>query len=108
MFSHRASLANGLFNGCKRESAIKFHMGNVAVVRSFGSRPTFTITPRDSSPSYMETTDILLAADGIKSKTHVELLKRLGIKASIKDTNQTAYRIMINPARSKLIPNSWL
>lgn len=96
MIGHRSSLAGGLFNGCKREPAIKFHFGSPAVVSSFGEHPSLTISPRDGSREYTVHSDIILAADGIKSKTRVELLRILGVEASVQDTNQAAYRIMIN------------
>lgn len=96
MIGHRSSLATGLFNGCLQEPAIKFHFFNSTVVQSFGYRPSLKITPRDGSSEYTVESDIILAADGIKSKTRVELLKILGVEASVQDTNQAAYRIMIN------------
>lgn len=43
----------------------------------------------------------MLAADGIKSKSRVEMLKRLNINVGIKDTNQAAYRIMIHKDQIK-------
>lgn len=96
MIGHRSSLATGLFNGCKKEPAIKFHFSHPAVVNSFGDHPSLKISPRDGSAEYTVHSDIILAADGIKSKTRVELLKILGVEASVQDTNQAAYRIMIN------------
>lgn len=96
MIGHRSSLAGGLYNGCKKQPAIKFHFASPAVVNSFDEHPSLTVTPRDGSPEYTVHSDIILAADGIKSKTRVELLKILGVEASVQDTNQAAYRIMIN------------
>lgn len=96
MIGHRSSLATGLFNGCTKEPAIKFHFSHPAVVNSFGDHPSLKISPRDGSAEYTVHADIILAADGIKSKTRVELLKILGVEASVQDTNQAAYRIMIN------------
>ncbi|RHZ65511.1 uncharacterized protein CDV56_108159 [Aspergillus thermomutatus] len=96
MVGHRSSLANGLFNGCKRETAIKFHFSSSAITTSFGACPSLLVTPRDDSPPYTVEADIILAADGIKSKTRVEMLKKLGVTAKVQDTNQAAYRIMIH------------
>lgn len=101
MIGHRSSLANGLLNGCKREPAIKFHFGSPAVVNSFSGHPSLTVTPRDGSVPYTVHSDIILAADGIKSSTRVELLKILGVQAQVQDTNQAAYRIMINREQIK-------
>lgn len=41
MVGHRASLASGLYEGCKKESAIKFHFAINADNVDFGSRPIF-------------------------------------------------------------------
>jgi salicylate hydroxylase len=96
IIGHRSSLATGLFNGDLKEPTIKFHFSYSAVVNSFGDRPSVKISPRDGSPEYTVESDIILAADGTKSKTRIELLRILGVKASVQDTNQAAYRIMIN------------
>lgn len=102
MVGHRSSLANGLYNGCVKEPTIKFHFSTSAEkVNKFGPRPSFTAVPRDSSAPYEVEADIILAADGIKSQTRVEMLKRLGVDAGIKDTHQAAYRIMIHKDQVK-------
>ncbi|KAL4872341.1 hypothetical protein BDV12DRAFT_210847 [Aspergillus spectabilis] len=102
MVGHRASLANGLYQGCLRHSdKITFHFATpVTDVHSFGPEPSFTVTPRDTShPSSKIKTDILLAADGIKSLTRVAMLSALNISSAVKDTNQAAYRIMIHKSQ---------
>lgn len=97
MVGHRASLANGLLEGCKQQPAIKFHFSiDADVVEAFGPQPSFTAIPRDGSEPYRVEADVILAADGIKSKTRAAMLERLGIDVGIKDTNQAAYRIMIH------------
>lgn len=102
MVGHRASLANGLYNGCVKEPAIKFHFSTSAEkVNSFGPKPSFTAAPRDGSDSYEVEADIILGADGIKSQTRVELLERIGVDAGVKDTHQAAYRIMIHKDQIK-------
>ena len=66
-------------------------------MKSFGPRPVFTIAPRDGNASYDVEADIILGADGVKSNTRVEMLRRRGITdAEVKDTGQAAYRIMID------------
>lgn len=92
----RSSLATGLFNRCKKEPAIKSHFSHPAVVNSFGDYPSLNIPPRDGSAEYTVHSNIILAADGIKNKTRVELMNILGVEASVQDTNQTAYRTMTN------------
>lgn len=97
MVGHRASLASGLYDGCKNEPAIKFHFSTDADrIESFGPKPSFIAIPRDGGESYRVEADVILAADGIKSKARVEMLNRLNINVGIKDTNQAAYRIMIH------------
>lgn len=101
MVGHRASLANGLYQGCLKEPAIKFHFATTASEVKFGSRPSFTATPREESKPYTVECDILLGADGIKSETRVGMLKLLDVDVGVKDTHQAAYRIMIHKEQIK-------
>ncbi|KAJ5115792.1 hypothetical protein N7456_000140 [Penicillium angulare] len=102
MVGHRASLANGLYQGCLKESAIKFHFATTASnVDSFGPRPSFTATPREGEVAYKVECDVLLGADGIKSETREAMLKRLDVQVGVKDTQQAAYRIMIHKDQIK-------
>ncbi|KAL2257405.1 hypothetical protein VTK26DRAFT_213 [Humicola hyalothermophila] len=92
---HRSALAGGLYGGCKKESAIKFHFSTALVrVNSFSPKPSITVKPRDGD-EYTVEADILLAADGIKSKTRTQMLAELGTEAQEEDTGQAAYRIML-------------
>jgi len=96
MVGHRSSLANALYNGCRRESSIQFNFSTVVGnVTSFSPKPSFTATSRKGGQPYTVQADIILAADGIKSNTRVEMLRQLGVSADIKDTQQAAYRIML-------------
>jgi salicylate hydroxylase len=100
MVGHRASLANGMYNGCKAHPAIKFNFSTgLQDVKSFAPKVKFTAVPRQGEPYEVEC-DILLAADGIKSNTRRDMLKLLNISADIQDTDQAAYRIMLK--RSQL------
>ena len=66
-------------------------------VKTFAPKPIFTVTPRDGGEPYDVEADIVLGADGIKSNTREEMLRRLGITdAEVEDTGQAAYRIMID------------
>jgi salicylate hydroxylase len=95
MVGHRHSLANGLYNGCLAQKAITFHFKtSVQTIRSFAPQPSFTAVPREGKP-YNVTCDILLAADGIKSVARVDMLKALNLTASVIDSQQAAYRIML-------------
>lgn len=95
MVGHRASLAGALEAGCKEYSTIKFIMATAAEsVTSFHTKPSFTAVPRTGTP-YTVSCDVILAADGVKSKARVEMLKELGVGAQVQDTNQASYRIML-------------
>jgi salicylate hydroxylase len=97
MVGHRASLAGELYEGCKKESAIKFHFASsITEFKSFSPKPTFVISPRknDGEP-YTASCDVLFGADGVKSRTRVALLQELGVDAKVVDSGQAAYRIML-------------
>lgn len=95
MVGHRASLAGAIYEGCKAQSAVKFHMGCILKeVDSYNFPPTFTYTTKEGTTHTVEA-DVLLGADGIKSATRVKMLQELGVDAQIIDTKQAAYRIML-------------
>ncbi|TLD32124.1 salicylate hydroxylase-like protein [Venturia nashicola] len=98
MTGHRASLAGGLYAGCQKEKdKITFHFQSRLIsIQSFGPQPRFTIEPRGGGKPYEVTCHIFLACDGIKSITREAMLKDLNIDASVIDTNQAAYRIMLD------------
>ncbi|KIX03331.1 uncharacterized protein Z518_06883 [Rhinocladiella mackenziei CBS 650.93] len=94
---HRATLAGELYQGCQRESdKIRFRFATTCDHVKFEPKPSFTATPRgaDAQP-YEVQCDILLAADGIKSNSRVAMLRELNVEATVKDTGQAAYRIML-------------
>lgn len=94
---HRASLAGELYEGCKRESAIKFFFASpVTEFKTFSPKPTFIVTPRkDGGDPYTVSCDVLFGADGVKSRTRVAILEELGVDAKVVDSGQAAYRIML-------------
>lgn len=95
MVGHRADLAGALLEGCQKEPGITFHFGNVvSAVHSYSPKATFTVSELNEPPKTVEA-DILLAADGVKSRVREAMLKTLNISAKIIDTNQAAYRIML-------------
>ncbi|KAI0171868.1 FAD/NAD(P)-binding domain-containing protein [Hypoxylon sp. FL1284] len=102
---HRASLAGGLYEGCKKEPAITFHFStSLAGIPSFGPDKTvFTAQPRHGE-AYEVETDVLLGADGIKSAVRSALLRELDISAEVEDTGQAAYRIMLTREQMKHDP----
>ncbi|KAJ9138938.1 3-hydroxybenzoate 6-hydroxylase 1 [Pleurostoma richardsiae] len=93
---HRSSLAGEMYKACQNEPAIKFHFATAMVgVDSFSPKPAFSVKPRDGEPYSVEV-DIILAADGIKSITRGQILKRRGEVFEEEDTGQAAYRIMLH------------
>ncbi|KAI9649649.1 hypothetical protein NHQ30_002230 [Ciborinia camelliae] len=95
MVGHRHSLANGLYNGCKKYPDLKFHFStSVQEVHGFFPKPSFTILPRGGESKRVEC-DILLACDGIKSVIREAMLRELGVNASVVDSEQAAYRILL-------------
>lgn len=102
---HRASLAGGLYEGCKKEPAITFHFSSsLAGVTSFGPDKTvFTVQPRNAE-AYEVETDILLGADGIKSAVRTAMLRVLNVEADVEDTGQAAYRIMLSRSQMEHDP----
>ena len=93
---HRSSLANALYNGCKRERGIRFFFSTiVSNLRAFEGRPEFTATPRNGDYPFLVSADILLGCGGIKSAVRVRLLEQLGVTAQVEDSGQAAYRIML-------------
>lgn len=92
---HRSNLAGSLYNGCKKEAAIKFHFSTALVgVAAFSPKPLITFRPRNG-PEFQVEADILLASDGIKSVTRTQMLAELGTFSEEEDTGQAAYRIML-------------
>jgi salicylate hydroxylase len=95
MVGHRSSLAGSLYDGCKREKSITFFFSTACGdVDSYDPQPSFTAIPRKGEP-YKVQTDILLAADGVKSVVRDQMLRLLNVDAKIIDTGQAAYRIML-------------
>jgi salicylate hydroxylase len=97
MVGHRASLAGELYEGCKKESAIKFHFASpVTEFKAFSPKPTFVVSPRENNAEpYTAGCDVLFGADGVKSRTRVAMLQELGVDAKVVDSGQAAYRIML-------------
>lgn len=106
MVGHRASLAGGLYAGCQKESAITFKFGSTITDARFGTKPSFKVTHNQTGAIETIECDILLGCDGVKSNTRVAMLKELGETATVKDSGQAAYRIMLT--REQMAPYSEL
>jgi salicylate hydroxylase len=94
MVGHRATLAGSLYDGCKREPAVHFNFAHSLESIRFSPKPTLTMKPRNGE-AFEREFDIVLACDGVKSKTRVAMLEELGVAAKVQDTGQAAYRIML-------------
>lgn len=102
MVGHRASLAGEIYEGCKREKAIRFKFAApITEVRAFSPRPVFVVAPRKGGEPYTVECDVLLGADGVKSQVRVSMLKELGADAKVVDSGQAAYRIMLDRDQMK-------
>lgn len=105
MVGHRASLAGEIYEGCKKEKAIKFvFAAPVTEVTTFSPRPVFAVSPRKGGEPYTVECDILLGADGIKSNVRSSMLKDLKVDAKVVDSGQAAYRIMLTEAQMSSDP----
>ena len=109
MVGHRSSLAGALYRGCKREKSIQFFFAmEVQDIVSFAPKPSFTAVKRkaegDAAKPFTVEADIVLAADGIKSRARVAMFEALKVQTSIVDTNQSAYRIMLSRDEMKNDP----
>lgn len=105
MVGHRSSLAGSLYDGCKKEKAIKFHFSmSIAEVKQWSPKVRFVSQPRNGKPEELEC-DVLLASDGIKSKIREQMLKLLNHEATVVDTKQAAYRIMLTREQMKSDPD---
>ncbi|KAH7133719.1 hypothetical protein EDB81DRAFT_727149 [Dactylonectria macrodidyma] len=92
---HRATLASGLYEACKKQSAISWSFGCAFEgIDQFVPTPLITVRPRNGEPRHVQC-DVLLAGDGVKSRARAQILARLGASGSVEDTGQAAYRIML-------------
>ena len=95
MVGHRSELASAIYNGCKRERSIEFFFSTkVEQIDVSSDIPSFIAKPGSGDPR-KEKADIILGADGVKSKTRIAILEKLGEAAEVEDTGQACYRIMI-------------
>ncbi|KAF9770832.1 hypothetical protein IL306_011543 [Fusarium sp. DS 682] len=104
---HRASLAEGIYEGAKAEPAVKFHFKKtLQYVEDFGpGKVKFIVKDENGKPQIIET-DILIGADGIKSKVKESILAHLNLSADILETGTSAYRILL--PRELLEPHPYL
>ena len=104
MVGHRASLAGGLYEGCKKHSSITFKFGSTITEARFGAKPSFNVTNNQTGTTETVECDVLLGCDGVKSNTRVAMLKTLDETATVKDSGQAAYRIMLSREQMSAYP----
>ena len=93
---HRSNLAGSIYQGCRRQPNIKtIFSTTVSNVNTSSAKPSFNALQRNSSKPYHVICDVLLAADGVKSTARVAMLDSLKVSATVQDTGQAAYRIML-------------
>ncbi|ORY73632.1 hypothetical protein BCR35DRAFT_344344 [Leucosporidium creatinivorum] len=97
---HRSALQKCLVSGALDSGVVKLHLGHIVEEWDFDST-SFSVAARkkseeeESVPQWIKS-DIILAADGVKSKARAAMMGRTGEKDDVLDTGQAAYRILIN------------
>lgn len=97
---HRASLQKALVTGALQSGAVKLHLGHQVSEFDFeGTRllaqKRVTEGQNRQDPQWIQA-DVILAADGIKSKARSHMLQRQGQSDDVTDTGQAAYRILVD------------
>ncbi|WWD19970.1 hypothetical protein CI109_104443 [Kwoniella shandongensis] len=96
MTCHRAALQKALVKGAEATGVVKLHLGHYITQYDFDAT-RFQVTNKDSKDLEWIEADVILAADGIKSKARAAMLER---KGEI-DEGQAAYRIMVRRSAIK-------
>ncbi|KZP19618.1 FAD/NAD(P)-binding domain-containing protein [Athelia psychrophila] len=94
--AHRSSLASALYDGCKTMgSAITFHFRTNVLDIDFDHTRLLVKERGEQGNGRWIDTDVILAADGVKSLVRKHMVARNGEEDNVKDTGQAAYRIML-------------
>ncbi|WWD09716.1 hypothetical protein V865_007844 [Kwoniella europaea PYCC6329] len=108
---HRSALQKSLVTGATRSGVVKLHLGHLVTDWDF-ENSRFRVKERatESSKERLDNgatggaslaegkwieADIILAADGVKSKARTAMLARIGEADHVEDTGQAAYRIIV-------------
>jgi salicylate hydroxylase len=94
MTVHRAALQKCLIVGAKESGVVELHLGNFITEYDFDNN-RFQVAGKDGKEPQWIQADVIIAADGVKSKAREAMLAREGIKDEVEDTGQAAYRIMV-------------
>nr|XP_018264242.1 salicylate hydroxylase [Kwoniella dejecticola CBS 10117]OBR86400.1 salicylate hydroxylase [Kwoniella dejecticola CBS 10117] len=103
---HRSALQKSLLEGAMSSGAVSLHLGKLVTgwdfdanrfqVKSRGTAKaaTSSASPDEENSQWIEA-DLILAADGVKSKARTAMLERQGEVDEVEDTGQAAYRIIV-------------
>ncbi|WOO78909.1 FAD-dependent monooxygenase OpS4 [Vanrija pseudolonga] len=91
---HRAALQKCLVQGALNSGVVKLHLGHFITKYDYDNT-RFQLGTRDSSEGEWVDADVIIAADGVKSKAREAMLARVGVVDEVEDTGQAAYRIMV-------------
>jgi salicylate hydroxylase len=93
---HRAALQRAIVGGCEKSGLVDLKLGKVITEVDFeGTRIRVQDAKNPVGEGEWVSADVIIAADGVKSITRTEMLKKRGEVGSIVDTGQAAYRIML-------------
>nr|XP_018258882.1 salicylate hydroxylase [Kwoniella dejecticola CBS 10117]OBR81040.1 salicylate hydroxylase [Kwoniella dejecticola CBS 10117] len=105
MVGHRL-LARSLYSlvqGAEATGVVKLHLGQYITEYDF-DETRFQVKDKDSQSTQWVEADVILAADGIKSRARAVMLMRKGEIDEVTDTAQAAYRIMVRRSAIKEDP----
>ncbi|WWC90309.1 uncharacterized protein L201_005242 [Kwoniella dendrophila CBS 6074] len=101
---HRSALQKSLVAGAKGSGVVQLHLGKLVTEWDFDNNK-FLVKNRtqvstsnghpDEADSQWVEADVILAADGVKSKARTAMLARKGEVDHVEDTGQAAYRIIV-------------
>lgn len=103
MTVHRAALQKCLKVGAESSGVVKLHLGNFITQYDFDNT-RFQVADRETKEPQWIQADVILAADGVKSKAREAMMARTGEKDEVEDTGQAAYRIMVRRSAIKEDP----
>lgn len=97
---HRAALQKCLLQGAQESGVVNLHLGNFIQQYDFDNT-RFQVTNKEKGTEEWIEADVLICADGIKSKARAAMLARKGEIDEVEDTGQAAYRIMVRRSAIK-------
>lgn len=91
---HRAALQRALIKGAEDSGVVKLHLGNFITDYDFDNTKFKVKQGESGEPEWVQA-DVLICADGVKSKAREAMMARKGVQDDVEDTGQAAYRIMV-------------